>query len=682
MTAPTATARDQHGVAGMPALSDEQRRVVEHGDGALLMFAGPGAGKTRVLTARVATLLARGCAQPREVLALTFTVRATEELRVRLTALVGNEAADAVTIATFHAAAARILRAHATVFGRTAAYSIYDPDDVARVIRDVLANDAPGDGASTDVSEALAQITTAKGRLWTPDAMRVYGEHPDREQIATIWDAVDGELSASDAFDFGDLVVNSVTLLTSDPAVRARYRRRWRHIVVDEFQDTDYAQFRLLACLAGPAGGAPGGSLVVAGDDDQLLYRWRGADGDNLLEFRRTYPCATEVVLRRNYRSRPEILEAATRCIRHNTRRRAKALIAVRPAGGRVSVARFPNDHAEAAVLAREIATAIDAGVNPREVLVLCRSLRYTRPLQQALTAAAVAYRVVGGHSLWERVEIRDALAYVALVSNSRDAAAFTRAIAAPTDRTQFARARVRPPTRGVGPATQRAVIHHAREHDVDLLTACTAAEGTPGGGRPYAASAIARESLTLFGRQLIDVRTEHHATGQVARAVIGALTITGGPVDCYDELLHGTDDIDVAADCARVKDDLRSLCRAAQDYEHAHGDDATLAGFLERTRAEPTTTLTAEHDTRLTISTIHGAKGTEADVVFLLGCEERLLPTGYAIDSDDPLRIEEERRLVYVAATRARDRFTLTTVAERLGRPAAPSRFVQEAQR
>lgn len=685
MTPLAAAARDSIGVAGMPTLSGEQQRVVDHGDGALLVFAGPGSGKTRTLTARIATLLASGRAEPAEILALTFTLRATEELRVRLTALVGHEAAATATVATFHALGGRILRPHAPMFGRTAAYSIYDPDDIRRVIRNILTNDDHRGRASSDdlADDALREITTAKGRLWNSDAMRVYAEHPERDQIATIWDALEDELRESNAFDFMDLIVNTVQLLTDDPVARARYRRRWRHIVVDEFQDTDHGQVVLLARLAGPAGGAPGGSLVVAGDDDQLLYRWRGADVDNLLAFRDVYPCAAELVLRRNYRCRPEILDAATRCIRHNMHRREKALLAVREPGGHVAHMRFASDQDEAAALTREITAAINGAIDPREILVLCRSLRYTQPLQQALTVAGVSYRVVGAHSLWERVEVRDALAYVALVSNPRDTAAFSRAIAAPTDRTQFAKAKLKPPSRGVGPATQRVVIQHARDHRIDLIEACIAGCELCDGRGPYAASPIARESLAVFGRQLADVLREHQANHQLAKAVISALMITGGPVDCYDQLLQGTDDPDVAADCVRVKEDLRSLCRAAHDYEHRNGDDATLAGFLERTRAEPATTLTAEHDNRLTISTIHGAKGTEADVVFLIGCEERLLPTRYAIDSDDPLSIEEERRLFYVAATRAGDRLGLTSVAERLGRSAGrPSRFLTEAGR
>ena len=683
MTPLTASAQAQRLPASAPQLSTEQQRVVDHRVGALLVFAGPGSGKTRTLTARIADLLTSGRAEPQEVLALTFTVRATEEMRVRLTALVGQPAASAVTVATFHALGARILRQHARAFGRTGGYSIYAEDDVLQIVHDVLADREHGSPEPPEEfpKEVLGQIAMAKSRLWSPAAMAERAQHPDRIRIAAVWEAVEREMRRSNAFDFADLITNSVALLTDDPEVRARYRDAWRHIGVDEFQDTDRSQLSLLARLTGPGGGAPGGSLVVAGDDDQLLYRWRGAELDNLLAFGRTYPCATETVLRRNYRCRPEIVAAATQCIAHNQRRRPKAQLADRPPGGTVSVARFANDRHEAAVLTSRIAAEVSRGVNPREILVLCRSLRYTQPLQNALASAGIAYRVIGAHSLWERVEVRDALAYVALVCNPHDAVAFRRAVGAPSDRRQFHKAKRSAPSRGVGAATQRAIVEYARDTHVDLLDACATASDRTDGGYRYAATPVARTSLTLFGQQLAGVRCELRRSGQIGKAVVGALTIAGGPVDCYDELLQSTDSAEIAADCARVKEDLRSLCRAAHNYERTSTEGTTLAGFLEHTRVDPAAGLTAEDDTRLTISTIHGAKGTEALVVYVVGCEERLLPIGYAIDSADNLRIEEERRLFYVAATRAKDRLTFTTAAERLARPTrGPSRFLNEA--
>lgn len=678
-----ARAQDPVACIGALPLSHEQQQVVGHGAGALLVFAGPGSGKTRTLTARVAELLSCGRARPQEILALTFTVRAAEEMRVRLTALIGQQAASEVTVGTFHALGARILRDHAGAFGRSGSYSIYDADDLLRVIQDVLAVAADDrDEPMEDFpKQALAEIASAKSKLWSPDDLRARAEHPERDRVAALWEAAEVEMRHSNAFDFADLLTNSVALLSGDPAIRQRYRQRWRHIVVDEFQDTDRSQFELLQRLSGPGGCAPHGSLVVAGDDDQLLYRWRGAELENLLGFPCAYPCAAELVLRRNYRCRPEILHTATRCIAHNEQRRVKDLQAVRPPGGIVSVSRFASDYEEAAVLARRIGALIERGTNPREILVLARALRYTQPLQQALTSAGIAHRVIGAHSLWERVEILDALAYVGLVCNPHDAAAFRRAVGAPSDRRQFARARRKAPSRGVGPVAQRAIIQVARDAGLDLIEACAAAGERSAGRYPFGASSSARASLRMFGEQLGEVRHALLDGASVAKSVVGALMIAGGPVECYDGLLDSTENADVAADCARVKEDLRSLCRAAHSYEARHGDDASLTGFLEETRVEPANALSAEADTRLTISSIHGAKGTEARVVFVIGCEERLLPIGYAIDSADPSRIEEERRLFYVAATRAMDHLTMSAARERLGAATkGPSRFLEEA--
>ncbi|MGI8730157.1 MAG: ATP-dependent helicase [Solirubrobacteraceae bacterium] len=427
MTSPTASAQARLAFSVAPTLTHEQQRVVAHGCGALLVFAGPGSGKTRTLTARIANLLVSGRAQAQEILALTFTVRAAEEMRVRLVDLVGHDQAAGVSVATFHALCARILRSHASVFGRSAAFSIYDQNDVIRLIGDVLAECA---GDEQDAAELAArvseQVALAHGRLWTPAILRGRDEPTDRELIATIWEQTDAELVRSNAFDFPGLVTHSVRLLRERSAVRNGYRQRWRHILVDEFQDTDVAQFALLAALAGPAGGAPNGSLVAFGDDDQSVFGWRGADVENLLGFERAFPCAQRLMLRRNFRSRPVILHAAMRCIASNTRREPKALLAERPPGGELRVARFGNDHAEAAWVTKRIAASIAAGSDPREILVLSRSLRWTQPLQQALTAAGIAHRVIGARSLWERVEVQDALAHVALVCNPHDARAFS----------------------------------------------------------------------------------------------------------------------------------------------------------------------------------------------------------------------------------------------------------------
>ena len=674
--AQTGRAPQRAATAVAPSLSDEQRQVVAHGSGALLVFAGPGSGKTRTLTARIGALLTDERARPQEILALTFTVRAAEEMRVRLVGMLGHDQAGAVTIATFHALCARILRSHASVFGRSSAFSIYDQNDIGRLIRDVLADQHGGEEIAGELARSFGeQIALAQGRLWSPAVLRARGEHADRELLATIWEQADAELARSNAFDFPGLVTHGVRLLREQPAVRGAYRRRWAHILVDEFQDTDGAQFALLQALAGPAGGAPHGSLVVCGDDDQAVFGWRGADVENLLGFERAFPCAARHVLRRNFRCRPAILQAATRCIASNIRREPKALVAIRPPGGDVRVARFHNDHAEAAWVCKRIAAAIVAGTDPRETLVLSRSLRWTQPLQQSLTGAGIAHRVIGAHSLWERVAVQDALAHVALVANPHDARALRRAVGAPTDREQFSRAAVAAPSRGCGVVGQRAVIAYARTEGVDLIEACVRAEQIAIRGKS------ARKALALFGRELREVRDELDTGGSVGRAVVAAITFADGPVAAYEALLEQAADVAVLRDTTRVLEDLRSLCRAAHSYERQHGAAGTLAGFLESTSAERIDGLTAEQDDRLTISTIHAAKGTEARAVYVLGCEERRLPSGHAIDSDHPRAIEEERRLFYVALTRAKDRLVLTTTAERFGSPTAgSSRFLSES--
>ena len=660
-------------------LSNEQQAVVEHRSGALLVFAGPGSGKTRTLTARIAALLRDGV-PPEKILALTFTVRATEEMRVRLVGLVGQDAAHGLTVSTFHGLCARIMRNHAGRFGRSSEYSIYDGTDLRRLVTDVLA-DHDSERDATDLPRGfevgvVTQIAKAKSALWAPEDLRSRIRHPDRDLIADLWQLVEQEMRACNAFDFQDLLTCTVDVLTECQDVRDRYRQRWRHILVDEFQDTDPAQFALLLRLAGPTGCAPHGSLMVVGDDDQAVYGWRGAAVSNLLDFDQSFPSARKLMLRRNYRCSRQVLAAATQCIRHNEQREPKALVARSGApDGTVSLRRFANDHAEAAAIARDVAAHRDSGVDPSEIAVLCRTLRYTRALQQALTAAGIAHRVIGGHSLWERVELQDALAYVALISNPYDEVAFGRAVGAPTDREQFSAANVKAPTRGVGNVTKRQVARYAQAAGLDLLRACRAAETLD-------IRKAARAPLRIFGDALWEIRQQLVAGRSVEQLVTGALMLEGGPVKVYEQLLHSTDDPAVLKDTQRVLEDLRSLVRAARTYDTEHGSDATLVGFLEQARVEPAQVVHPGDDDRMTVSTIHGAKGTEAQIVYVLGCEERVLPSGYAIDDDDPLRIEEERRLMYIALTRAKTQATVTTAAERVGdqRPRHPSRFLSEA--
>ena len=354
MTHPIAGAHPPPGRPREEALLDgltpEQTQAVQHGPGPLLLIAGPGAGKTKTLIHRIARLLATGAAQPWEILAVTFSVRAAGELRLRLADLLGEQVARGVTAATFHSICARMLREHAGVFGRTESYTVYDQADVRRVIEWLLSDQQRGriqqalaDHGQPAASEVLAEISLAKNRLLSPDSYEQHARHAAAPLIAAVWRELDVELQRSNSFDFDDLLVLAVRLLAEHPHRLAFYRQRWRWLVVDEYQDTNEAQSVLVALLAGA-----GGNVCCVADDDQLIYSWRGAESRNILAFGERFPAHARIVLGRNFRCRSEILDAAVACVAHNVQREAKALIAMRGCGGEVRVIAYGSDRHEA----------------------------------------------------------------------------------------------------------------------------------------------------------------------------------------------------------------------------------------------------------------------------------------------------------------------------------------------
>ena len=372
-----------------------------------------------------------------------------------------------------------------------------------------------------------------------------------------------------------------------------------------------------------------------------------------------------QIVLGRNFRSRAEILEAAVRCVSHNERRAPKALIAMRGSGGQVRVTAFQNEYAEANWVAAQIADALAGGTPPGEILALARTGYATEPLQRALAHAGIPHRVLGSLGLYERTEVRDALAYLTLIQNPLDAQAFRRAIGSPR--------------RGIGAATVTKLVAWAREHHRGDLIAASARAGEHDGVRAQAA----RVRMVEFGAALEQVRVELVAGRSIGHVVIATVTVPGGLVRHYQHQRDHTPDPDRRRDAERVLEDLRSLCRAAQahDEHDEHDEHATLTGFLEQAAGLHAQELDAANDRRITVSTIHRAKGTEAQAVALLGCEEELLPSWRSVSSPDPERLAEERRLFYVATTRTKDRLLITHVAERGRRPTGgPSRFLAEA--
>ena len=1017
----------------LAGLTPEQAQAVQHGPGPLLLIAGPGAGKTKTLIHRVAHLLASGRARPHEILAVTFSVRAAGELRLRLCDLLGEQQARGVTAATFHSVCARILREHAEAFGRTESYTVYDPSDVRRVIDWVLSDAArahiqqalqhTGQPAS---GEVLAEISLAKSRLLTPDGYETSARHAASRLIAAVWRELERELRRSNAFDFDDLLAFAVTLLAEQPHRLAFYRQRWPWILVDEFQDTNEAQAVLAALLAGPGGNVccvgdddqcvprgtaiqmadgstrpverlrpgqlvrsnhgrgefaparvlrvrqrscpegvrislasgrsitstpehihfagfsagesahlyftyvmwrrdrgwrvgfatgayrigrddirfgpahrglieradavwvisshdtevkarlaevmlaaryglptvsfvavgnrPGGlvssqehldavfrglesdergrrllaaeglsfdlphyqpkarttlarhgearyvvnvtlcadraplpmhriaiqgsdeagrerlqalgvplrearedggwrydttrrnydevlgiadmicselgavlrqvaslgkpaapkshgatlphvpaalvreGMVMVNDEGHLdrvtgvrgvqldgpvfdldverthnyvadgivthncIYSWRGAEHDNMLAFGERFPGHETIVLGRNFRCRAEILEPAVACVAHNRARSAKALIAMRGPGGSVGAHGFASEHAEGEWVAGLIADALSAGTAPSEVLVLARTGFASGPVQHALARAGIAHRVLGALGLYERAEVRDALAYLTLLANPADAQAFRRAIAAPR--------------RGVGPATANRIVAHARTaHDGDIITCCAHA-GTLPGIRGQTADLVAR-----FGDQLERIRRElaHRSLGH---AVVQTVTLDGGLVAPPRAAPRPL------AECRgaprrRTRPGGPALAVPSRAGLRAPAPRPRGADRLTRTRRRPARPRArpGEPDRRITISTIHRSKGTEAQLVVLCGCEEQLLPSWRALADPDPAALEEERRLFYVAATRAKDRLVITHAATRHGRPTGgPSRFLSRS--
>jgi DNA helicase-2/ATP-dependent DNA helicase PcrA len=648
----------------LAGLTPEQASAVTHGSGPLLLLAGPGAGKTKTLTHRVAYLLATRRARPSEILAVTFSVRAAGELRLRLADLLGETVARGVIAATFHSVCARLLREHASVFGRTDRYTIYDQADMRRVVDWLLADAervqvqrALQDHGQPTSAEVLAEISRAKNLLLTPDSFEHSASHPAGPLVGAVWRESEEELRRSNAFEFDDLLAFAVTLLAEYPHRLTWLRQRWRWIVVDEFQDTSHAQATFVDLLAGPHG-----NVCVTGDDDQLIHSWRHADPRHILDFGERHPGHAEIVLGRNFRSRAEILEAAASCVQHNEHRAPKALIAMRGSGGRIQVVGLGNDYQEAHWVAGQVADALAAGIPPTEVLALARTGYATEPLQYALAHHGIPHRVLGSLGLYERSEVRDALAYLTLLQNPADAQAFRRAISSPR--------------RGVGPATAARLVTSAREyHGGDLIA-----------GSAHAAmldevpNHAARERLVEFGVALEQVRRELGAGRSLGHAVIAMVTLPGGLVRHYEHLRDHSPNPERRIDAERVLEDLRSLCRAVQVFDEQH-EYATLTGFLEHAAGLHAQELEPGEDRRITVSTIHRSKGTEARLVVLLACEEQLLPSWRSLSSPDPGRLEEERRLFYVAATRAKDRLVITHAAERGRRlTGGPSRFLHEA--
>ena len=585
--------------------------------GAVLVLAGPGAGKTLTLTRRAARL-ARLVDRARSVLCITFTNRAARELVSRLGAI----AAERVIAGTFHAIAHRLIRPYAEFVDRSHDFSIYDGRASRKLVEGTLAPERHG----LDAATACEAISLAKARLETPARMA----ERDRP-LAAIWSEYERLLRESDALDFDDLIGRAVALLEL-PSVGERIAARFGAVLVDEYQDTNPAQYRLVELLA-----AAHRNITVIADDDQAIYGFRSADVRNLAHLEQGFPELERFVLGENHRSARPIVDAAASLIAHNRDRRSKELSAART-GPPVQVVALENEHAEAHVAASWCARLVEVGTPPSEIAVLYRTRDQARLLEEAFLSKRVPHHVLGSLGFFERAEVRDALAHLALVVNPNDRVALSRSAAAQP---------------GIGPVAVARVGGYATDAQIDLIEACRQAAEVAGLKRKQA------ETLTRFGYALGECAAGADRVG-VADTVIAVVMASGIPGRLRGE--------------RERLERLRQLIRSARSYE-ATADSPTLVEFIGHA------TLTANEgegpDGRVTLSTIHAAKGLEWEHVRVVGMEEGLMPHRRAVTSAE---IEEERRLAYVAMTRAKDELVLSRTRSRRGGPVVPSRFIAEA--
>jgi DNA helicase-2/ATP-dependent DNA helicase PcrA len=625
----------------LDSLNPTQRDAVEHTGGPLLILAGAGSGKTRVLTHRISYLIDQGLAAPEEVLAITFTNKAAREMKDRVALLVGPDSRK-MWVSTFHAFCARILRAHAEKLGYKREFTIYDGADQVRLVKRSIV-ELGKDPKRFNPRSFQAQISSAKNVLMSPDDFLRKSEGYIAENVAEVYDLYQRRLYENNAMDFDDLIMQTVALLELFPEVRDRYQTRFRYIHVDEYQDTNHAQYRLVNTLA-----AAHRNLCVVGDDDQSVYSWRGADIRNILDFERDYPEAKVVKLEQNYRSTQTILDAANAVVSNNASRKAKELWTAGDEGERIRVFAASDEYAEARFVVSEIENLTGRGESARDIAAFYRTNAQSRALEDVLVREGVPYQIVGGVRFYERAEIKDAMAYLAVISNPADAVGLERI--------------VNVPKRGLGNTSVAKLQDHARRSGITLYDALAEAPAAGLAGKAAKACASLRE---LFEGWRVAAREVPPAE------LIGAVLDESG----YRGELRDENTIESES---RLEN-LEELINAAREYERVD-PEPTLDGFLQEQALYSEQDSVTSEGGSVTLMTLHNAKGLEFDHVFVVGMEEGTFPHARSLDEQN---LEEERRLAYVGITRARKTLTLTHAklrsnwGEREYR--MPSRFLSE---
>ena len=638
----------------LQGLNPAQYEAVIYQGGPLLIVAGAGSGKTRVLTHRIAYLLATGRARGSEILAITFTNKAAAEMRERLETLVGG-AGKYMWVLTFHSACVRILRREHEAAGLRSSFSIYDATDSQRLIT-LIVRELGIDPKRFTPKAFANRISDLKNELITPlqFAETANTSNPFERHLAEVYRAYNQRLKAANALDFDDIIMRTVQLLRAKPAIAQLYRRRFRHVLVDEYQDTNHAQYVLVRELIGVASQGPSGELTVVGDSDQSIYAFRGATIRNIEEFEKDFPKSHTILLEQNYRSTQNILSAANAVISQNDGRRAKNLWTALGDGEKIVGYVADSEYDEARWVSQEIERlGEENGVRPGQVAVFYRTNAQSRALEEAFMRAGVPYKVVGGTRFYERKEIKDALAYLRAVDNPDDTVSLRRIFNVPK--------------RGLGQKAEATLAAHAEQYGISFGQAISDAAGrarpqTPDGqitlAPPVAGLATrTRTQVRRFDDILEGLRTQLREGAGVAELLDSALDTSG-----YLAELRASDD---PQDASRVEN-LAELHAVAEDFQQEN-PTGTLAEFLERVSLVADSDQIPDDDGgqgQVTLMTVHTAKGLEFPVVFVTGFEDGTFPHSRSLA--DEAELAEERRLAYVALTRARERLYLTRAAVR----------------
>ncbi|MGI9471604.1 MAG: ATP-dependent helicase [Rubripirellula sp.] len=623
-------------------LTEAQRDAVGHLDGPMLILAGPGSGKTRVVTHRIANMLANGI-QPWQIAALTFTNKAADEMRMRVDALAPGQP---VWMGTFHRFCAQLLRRYASMVGLSENYSIYDTSDSKQAIKRAIA--AAGVSTTHASPEQIASsISHAKNRLTTPEMMEGHALKPRDALAARVYPVYQQQLLTANAVDFDDLLLHIAHLLRENPEVRAELDAKYKYILVDEYQDTNLAQYAIVRALS-----IDQPNLAVTGDPDQSIYGWRGADLNNILDFEKDYPSVKTVRLEKNYRSTPNVLRVADQLIRHNRRRKPKELYTDNDEGSPVILRLYEDGYQEADGIADEIASALmNQDRRPSEFAVFCRMNAMTRSLEHALRSRSLPYQIVNGLEFYQRKEIKDLLAYLHLINNPNHDVALTRIINVPT--------------RGIGAKTVERIRDFADQNHIPMLEAARHANKIEG---------LAKRSASMVNK-FIKIYDNLSIKATAPLEDLLRYLVEETAFDAYlEKSVVDQQDSNALAN-------VDELITAAVEFDRQHPQDGSLEAFLEQVALVADTDAFEGTNERVTLMTLHAAKGLEFPFVFIIGVEDDMLPHKRSKESE--WELEEERRLLFVGITRAKEALQLSCCKRRAMRgdvrPVIPSPFLNE---